>query len=426
MKAWTMYHKTILENGVRILSEQLENYRSVSLGIWVNTGSRDETESEGGISHFIEHMLFKGTKSRSSLDIAKELDAIGGLSNAFTSKEYTCFHAKFLDKHFTVLAEILSDILLNSIFDPVDMDRERQVILQEISMVEDTPDDFIHVLFNRLSWLNHPLGRSVLGSIDTVSGIDRDKIVRYMKRYYRPERIMVTAAGNIAHEQLVAFFKPLFVFLEAENEEYLKTPPRIQSGVSCVHKDLEQVHICLGGEAPELGSEKRFACALLNTILGGNMSSRLFQEIREKRGLAYNVYSFLSPYIDCGLLGIYVATDPSSINQVLGLIRKEVGEVMKGGISSSDLEAAREHLIGGILIGAESTDSRMMRLAKNEHVFGRYIGYDELVAEFEKVTVDEVVAAARDIFKADCMSLATLGPTKEEDLDLSCLRFPVD
>lgn len=421
-----MYHKTVLNNGLRILSERLDNYRSVSLGIWVNVGSRDEMEDESGISHFIEHMLFKGTENRSSLDIAKELDAIGGFSNAFTGKEYTCFHAKFLDKHFPILADILADILLNSVFEPLDMDRERQVILQEISMVEDTPDDYIHVLFSDLFWKNHPLGRSVLGSDETVSGIGRDHILQYMKRYYRPERIMVTASGNIDHEELVAFFRPLFESLESGEHDYSRNPPGTHAGISCIHKDLEQVHICLGGQAPELGSEYRFAAALLNTILGGNMSSRLFQEIREKRGLAYAVYSFLSPYIDAGLLGIYVATDPSSINQVLGLIRKEVGEVIKGGISLTDLKAAREHLVGGILLGAENTDSRMMRMAKNEAVFGRYISYDELVADLEKVTVDEVIAVACDTFKTDCISLTTLGPVKEEDLDLSCLQFPVD
>ena len=408
------------------MSERLDTYRSVSLGIWVNTGSRDESENESGISHFIEHMLFKGTASRSSLDIAKELDAIGGLSNAFTGKEYTCFHAKFLDKHFPLLADILSDILLNSVFEPLEMDRERLVILQEISMVEDTPDDYIHVLFNDLFWKNHPLGRSVLGSDETVSGIGRDDIIQYMKRYYRPERIMVTATGNIDHDELVDFFGPLFESLESGERDSGRTPPDIHAGVSCLHKDLEQVHVCLGGQAPELGSESRFAGALLNTILGGNMSSRLFQEIREKRGLAYAVYSFLSPYVDAGLLGIYVATESSSVNQVLDLIRKEVGEVRKGGISSADLKAAREHLIGGILLGAKNTDSRMMRMAKNEAVFGRYISYDELVADLEKVTVDEVVNVARETFNSDRLALMTLGPLEEADLDLSCLRFPGD
>ncbi len=408
------------------MSERLDTYRSVSLGIWVNVGSRDESEDESGISHFIEHMLFKGTESRSSLDIAKELDAIGGLSNAFTGKEYTCFHAKFLDKHFPLLADILSDILLNSVFEPLEMDRERLVILQEISMVEDTPDDYIHVLFNDLFWKNHPLGRSVLGSNETVSGTGRDDIIQYMKRYYRPEKIMVTATGNIDHDELVDFFRPLFESLEFGKRDDGRTPPDLHAGVSCLHKDLEQVHVCLGGQAPELGSESRFAGALLNTILGGNMSSRLFQEIREKRGLAYAVYSFLSPYIDAGLLGIYVATESSSVNQVLNLIRKEVGDVRKGRISSEDLKAAREHLIGGILLGAENTDARMMRMAKNEAVFGKYIGYDELVADLEKVTVDEVVDVARETFNSDRLALMTLGPLEEADLDLSCLHFPVD
>ena len=418
-----MYRKTILTNGVRILSERMDHFRSLSLGIWVGVVSRDEVEEENGISHFIEHMVFKGTRNRSSLQIAKELDAIGGLSNAFTGKEYTCFYSKVLNKDFSKLADILSDIFLNSVFDPQDMDRERQVILQEINMMEDTPEDHIHVLLNGLCWNNHPLGRCVLGTDETVSNIEEDTILNHMKRFYTPNRIVLTAAGNIDHDALVGYFQPLFEPLESRNDDPPRSIPHINAGVSCHWKDLEQVHICLGGKAPNLASDLRFASAVLNTILGGNMSSRLFQEIREKRGLAYSVYSFLSAYMDTGLFGVYVAMDPSQVNHVLEIVNTEIKKIRREQFSESDLAAAREHLIGGILLGSENTDSRMMRLAKNDYVFGRYVSYDELVARLEEVTMDDVIAVAEETFRNDEVSLVTVGNTRSEDLNLAYLQF---
>jgi predicted Zn-dependent peptidase len=418
-----MYHKTVLKNGIKIISERLEHYRSVSLGIWVNVGSRDEVEKENGISHFIEHMIFKGTRHRNSLQIAKELDAIGGLSNAFTGKEFTCFHSKVLDNHFSTLADILSDIFLNSNFDRQDMDRERQVILQEINLVEDTPDEHIHVLFNRHFWNNHPLGMSILGTEETVSAIKKKTILNYIKRFYSPERILIAAAGNIYHDDLVEYFKTVFEPLSPSKEIPHKITPQVNAGVSCHEKDLEQVHVCLGGEAPPLLSDLRFASTLFNTILGGNMSSLLFQEIREKRGLAYSVYSFISAFLDTGLLGVYVGTDPLAVNRVLEVINQEIKRIQKGELSKSDLKAAQEHLIGGILLGGESTDNRMMRLARSEYIFGRYMSYEELVKHLEKVTMDEVVAVAKESFLSDKVSLVTLGPITKEDLNLEYLQF---
>jgi len=418
-----MHRKTVLDNGIRIVTEKLDHFRSVSLGLWVSVGSRDEMEEENGISHFIEHMIFKGTGTRSSLQIAKELDAIGGLSNAFTGTEYTCFHAKVLDKHLLRLAEILSDIFLNSTFDPREMNRERQVILQEINLVEDTPDEQIHVLFNQLFWINHPLGMPILGTPKSVSNIKKESIVNYVGRFYTPKRILVAAAGNVDHDQLVRYFRPLFEHLEPSQEDPPRVAPESHAGLSCHFKELEQVHLCLGGKAPRLTSERRFAAAVLNTILGGNMSSRLFQEIREKRGLAYSVYSFLSAYLDAGLLGICLGTNPQYINRSLKVIQKEIQKIQRGGISQADLEATKEHLIGGVLLNAENTDTRMTRLAKNEAVFGKYISYEELIADLEKVTVDDVVAVAQDAFQSKDLTLATLGPIREEDLDLECLQF---
>ncbi len=418
-----MYHKTVLDNGVRILSEHLDHLRSVSLGIWVDAGSRDEDEKENGISHFIEHMVFKGTRNRSSLQIAKELDVIGGLSNAFTGKENTCFHARVLGRHFTVLGEIFSDIFLNSTFEPDDVDRERQVILQEISMVEDTPDDNIHVLFNRFFWMGHPVGMSILGTGETVSSFNRETILKYIKKFYVPERIIVAAAGDVDHQSMVSYFKPVLESLTKGTSNSKRTIPFPHAGVSVHNKSLEQVHICLGGVAPSLASEKRFASAILNTILGGNMSSRLFQEIRENRGLAYSVFSFLSVYMDTGLLGVYVGTDLRNVNPVLETIQKEIHKISKGELSESDLGAAKEHLIGGIYLASESADGRMMRIAKNEFNFERYVQYEELIASLEKVTLDEVIEITNSIFQEGKVSLATLGPLEEEGLDKSNLQF---
>jgi len=418
-----MYKKTVLTNGVRIITETLEHLKSVSLGIWVDTGSRDESREENGISHFIEHMIFKGTKRRDSLGIAKELDAIGGMSNAFTGKENTCFHAKVLGKHFLTAADILSDIFINSLFDHNEMERERQVILQEINMMQDSPDDNIHVLFNRFFWPDHPIGLAILGSAETVSSIDRETILQYIKNYYVPERVVVAAAGHVDHEEMVSYFGPLFSSLKKGDTDPQRGIPYTKGGVSVHYKDLEQVHICLGGNAPSQLDEKRFACTLFNTILGGNMSSRLFQEIRENRGLAYAVYSFVSAYTDTGLFGVYVATDAGNVNPVLETIQREIAGIIAGNLSESDLAAAKDHLTGGIYLSSENNDSRMMRLAKNEINFKRYIDYQELVDKLDHVNVDEVIDVARGIFRDGSISLTTLGPFEEEALDMGTLEY---
>jgi len=419
-----VYHKTRLKNGVRIISERLEHLRSVSLGIWVNTGSRDETFSENGVSHFIEHMSFKGTRHRNGFQIAKELDAIGGLSNAFTGKENTCFHGRVLGKHFDLLADILSDIFLNPTFHPVDMEREREVIFQEINMMEDSPDDNLHTVFNDLFWDGHPIGRPILGTGETVSAISRETILQYIQKSYVPEEIVVVAVGDVDHQKIVSYFRPLFeAAARAGGSSSRRTVPASKGGFSSHVKRLEQVHICLGGEVPSQVDDRRFACAIFNTILGGNMSSRLFQEIRENRGLAYSVYSFLSTYIDAGLLGIYAATEQRNLNRVLETIQTEIKKLCKGELTESDLTAAKEHLIGGIYLGSESVDNRMMRIAKNEFAFGRYVDYEELVSSLEQVTMDEVVEMACDTFQNGRISFAMLGPAKEEDIDRGLIQY---
>lgn len=418
-----MYHKTVLENGLKIVSERLDHLKSVSVGIWVNSGSRDEKPEQNGISHFIEHMIFKGTRNRTTLQIAKDLDRIGGMSNAFTGQENTCFHARVLGSHFCRLADILSDIFLNSTFDPMDMDRERQVILQEINMVEDTPDENVYVLFNQVFWKNHALGLPILGTQETVSAIQRENILQCVEEFYGPENVIVSAAGNIEHETLVSFFRPLFEKMERGSRRRKRWPPQPNIAVACHKKRLEQVHVSLGAEAPSLKDERRFACTVLNILLGGNMSSRLFQEIRENKGLAYSVFSFLSSYCDSGLFGVYLATDDSNVNPALETIQKEIRKIQNGDLSDADLIAAKDHLVGGIYLSSENPDSRMMRLAKNELVFDRYVGYEEVAGYFEKVTLDEVIDVAREIFRKDRIALVTLGPFDRASLDMGSLQY---
>jgi predicted Zn-dependent peptidase len=419
-----MHRKTVLENGVRIVSERLPHLRSVSLGIWVNTGSRDEAPLENGVSHFIEHMSFKGTRNRSAFQIAKDLDAIGGLSNAFTGKETTCFYGRVLDRHFPLLADILSDIFVHPTFQSEDMEREREVIFQEINMVEDTPDDYLHMLFQSLFWPDHPIGRPVLGSAETVARMDREMIREYIRKFYVPERVLVVAAGNVDHEQMVEYFRPVF---EADSDFSEDNPqrslPLTSGGVLVRQKALEQVHLCLGSEAPSQVDESRFACALMNTILGGNMSSRLFQEIRENQGLAYSVYSFFSPYADAGLFGVYAATDVRNMNSVLKITQNEIRKLSRGQLTRDDLAAAKENAIGGMYLAAESADSQMMRAAKNEFIFGRKVDYEEVVASIERVSVDHVVDMVNRVFGVDQVAFTALGPVNDEDVDQDCLVY---
>ncbi len=410
-----MFHKSVLPNGVRIISETLPHFQSVSLGIWVDVGSRDEDIDKNGVSHFIEHMIFKGTRKRTNLQIAKELDAIGGLSNAFTGKENTCFHSKVLAKHFEDLSDILTDIFLNSLFDPEEMERERMVILQEINMVEDSPEDLIHVIFNSVFWPDHPLGFPVLGTTRTVLNIKKQTITDYIKKFYTPERIIISAAGAVEHNRLVEQFRPFFEELKPGGN-YKRSKPSIASGIRCNEKDIEQVHICLGGEAPPVSDNKRFPASVLNTILGGNMSSRLFQEIREKMALAYSVYSFISAYRDAGIFGIYVASSPDNVNATLEIIKREITRIKQGDITQSDVDDAVGHLIGGLLLSCENTESIMMRIARNEFVFGEYRSIDDIIKELRNVKASDVVDIANYSFKDENIVLASLGPLKESDI----------
>ncbi len=418
------YKKSVLANGTKIISERVPHAKSVSLGVWVNAGSRDELEKERGIFHLIEHMIFKGTQRRSAMQIAKDLDAIGGFSNAFTMKEQTCFHGRVLDKHLKFLTELFSDIFIDSLFAEEDLELEKSVVIQEISMMEDSHDEYVQILSDQSFWAGEPLGMPILGTRETVSTITRNQIFDYRSRFYSPERVVIAAAGKVDHDLLVSYLKPFFEPLQERNNGSLgRLAPSVTPTASFYPRELEQVHLCLGARASSLSAKERFAEAVFNTILGGNMSSRLFQEIRERRGLAYSLYSYLSPYTDTGVIRIYVATDKASVNEVLELIGSIIRGIQRGDVSSNDIVGTKDYLTGGILLAAESSNSLMMRLAKNEFVFERYIAQEELIAELEKVTVGQVVEASRRMFSANNVSLTVLGPVDGNSIAVDPLGF---
>jgi len=406
---------------MRVVTEQISHLHSVSMGIWLNVGSRDEEENESGLTHFIEHMLFKGTQKRSALEIAKQLDAVGGMSNAFTSKENTCFHAKVLDTHLPLVVEILSDIFLQSVFDQVEVEREREVILQEINMVEDTPDEYVHILFNKNFWDGNSLGRPIFGNVQTVKSFTREMILEYLNRGYHPDRIVLTAAGNVNHQEFLELVGPAFSNIERHGHNFDRTPPRANSRVDLYPRDIEQIHLCLGTRGTSLHEKERYCCSILNVILGGSMSSRLFQEVRERRGLAYSIYSFLSSQTDTGMMGIYGAVRPDNIKETLELIRQELIRFKREPISDTELRAAKEHIKGGIYLAAENTDNRMSRLAKNEMIFNRFVTYEEIEADLERVTVEDIQALAQQIFQPEVMSLVLLGQVNGLDVDQTYL-----
>ena len=402
--------KTVLPNGVRLVSQHMPHTRSVAMGVWVNVGARDEADAESGLSHLIEHMIFKGTSRRSAFQITKEFDAIGGHTNAFTTMETTCYHAKVLDSQVDTMVDILADIFFNSVFDPGELERERPVILQEIGMVEDSPDEYIHHLAGRNFWGEHPLGRSILGTPETLAGFGSEDIRRFFCRLYQPERIVVAAAGNLPHERLVEMVAPAFAAARPGNGFPERTPPPERRLVSVHARDLEQVHICLATGGLSVTDPRRYALSLLNTLLGGNMSSRLFQEIREKRGLAYAVYSFVSAHVDTGMFGVYAAVAPGQVLETVALIASELRRAAREPVYPVELKNAIEYTRGNLLLATESADNQMVRAAQNEIHFGREIPLAAVIDTIAAVTPEDVLQLAGELFRPERMVLSLLGP----------------
>jgi predicted Zn-dependent peptidase len=414
-----MVSRSLLSNGVRVLSEAMPQMVSSTIGIWVQNGSRYETPEENGVSHFIEHLLFKGTKKRTAAQIAEEMDSVGGVLNAFTGKEYTCYYAKVLGEDLTMATDLLADIFLDSVFDPAEIDRERQVVLQEISQAEDTPDDFIHDLFTLKFWNGHPLALPIFGSVETVNRIDRELLTTFMAERYRAGRVFIAAAGKLDHRRLVDHCENLFARIPGDGRGETITPPPEHQTVLVHQKELEQAHICLGGPGLSQLNDLRYASYVLNTALGGGMSSRLFQEVRERRGRVYSIYSFMSSYADCGYFGVYAGTNPEWVDEVIEVTLEELGKVAREGITSVELTRAKSQMKGNMLLGMESTDSRMNRLARNEIYYSRDIPLAELAKRIDAVRADQVVELASSWFRPERMALVVLG-------DLGGRKLPTD
>ncbi len=411
------YQKTVLSNGIKVITEEIPFLKSVSIGIWVTTGSRDEAPSENGISHFIEHLLFKGTERRTAYEIAREIDSVGGTLNAFTGREYTCFYAKVIDKNLPLAIDLLSDIFLHSVMDEKEIEKERMVILQEIKMVEDTPDDYIHELFNQVCWGDHPLGFPIYGTSERVQSFHRDQIVRFFKENYQPNQTIICAAGNLRHQEVVDQIEASFGQIPKSNRT--KDRKRAES-ISRTHiwkRDLEQVHFCLGTKGLRYNHSRRFASYTLNTILGGGMSSRLFQEIRENRGLAYSVYSYLPAYFDTGLMVVYAGTSEESFQKVIDLILQEFVTLKTKPFKNKELETAKEQLKGNLLLSLESSDSLMTRLAKNEIYFESYLPVEAILKGIDEVKEEEVRELAKEIFNEEFFCLTVMGPVEGKDFE---------
>lgn len=416
------YRKTTLKNGIKVITEEIPYLNSVSIGVWAITGSRDEEPHENGISHFIEHLLFKGTERRTAFDIAKEIDSVGGTLNAFTGREYTCFYAKVIDKNLPLAIDLLSDIFLHPLMEPGDVEKERMVILQEIKMVEDTPDDYIHDLFNRVCWGDHPLGFPICGIAERVQSFTRDHIYQFFKRSYPPDRIIVCAAGKLRHKEVVDQVGETFGRISMSGLSKERLRPEAISTTNVRKRDLEQVHICLGTKGLQYSHSLRFAAYVLNTILGGGMSSRLFQEIRENRGLAYSVYSYLPAYVDTGLFVVYAGTSEDSYQEVIDLILKEFKRIKDNVFRNEELETAKEHLKGNLLLSLESSDSLMTRLAKNEIYFNSYLPVEQILDGLHGVREEEVHDLANEIFNDRYFCLTMLGPMDGNGSDRNLLN----
>lgn len=405
-----MFRKTVLPNGVRVVSEALPHFHSVSLGVWINTGSRDETARENGLAHFLEHMAFKGTPRRSALVLAQEIDQLGGAANAFTTKENTCFHGKVLAAELPRLLDILSDITLYPVYDPHELEKERQVILQEICNTEDTPDDHVHDLFSQCFWSDCAFGRPILGLAESVSRFSRPLLLQYRQTHYNPDRLVIAAAGHLEHDVLVDLVAEAFGHLANGSRRTPRPAIATSPGFHHYERDLEQVHVVLGGQAPAAGDDDRFVAVLLNLILGGNMSSRLFQEIRENLGLCYSIYSFLHCYSDTGLLGIAGAVSPDNLELLLATVRQELHKLQQKLVSAEELQAALDYSRASFYLSAEDSDNRMLRLAKNEINFGRYLSYEEILAHLAAVTPTQIREMAQVWLNLDTWQTVCLGP----------------
>ncbi|HTI39337.1 MAG TPA: pitrilysin family protein [Vicinamibacterales bacterium] len=417
-----MVTREVLDNGLRLITESMPHVRSVSIGVWLTRGSRHESDARSGIAHFVEHMLFKGTGTRSAEDIAQAIDSIGGQLDAFTAKEYASYYIKVLDEHLPLAVDLLSDIVLNPAFPDEEIAREKNVILEEIKMVEDTPDDLVHELFTQHFWEGHPLGRPILGSKETVESFTRATLDDYFRGVYTAPNLIVSAAGNVSHESVRDRIVSAFASVPRAAAASDDRPPRVVPQVVVRAKELEQSHVCLGTNSYPQNHDDRYVSYIMNTVLGGSMSSRLFQNVRERRGLAYAVFSGLSAYRDAGNITIYAGCSNKAVSQLVDVCVEELRSMKSAPVGDAELRRAKDHLKGSLMLSLENTASRMSHLARQEIYFDRHFGLDETLAGVERVTTDDVQRVARDLFANGSLAATVLGPSPadvtREQLDL--------
>jgi predicted Zn-dependent peptidase len=417
---------TTLPNGLLVLTESMPHLRSVSMGVWVDSGARDEAPEVNGISHFIEHMVFKGTTTRSAQQFAREVDAIGGNLDAFTGKETICFNIKVLDENVPAALELLSDLVLHPTFDPSDLAKEQGVILEEIKMDEDNPDYLVHELFTQNFWKGDALGRPILGTAKTVSSFNQQIVLDEYAKRFTPANMVFSAAGNLDHDSFVAQVAAAFSSLSASSSDKLTRtpPPRAFPHITLKNKkSLEQVQFCLAVPALPVAAPERYAAYLLNSILGGGMSSRLFQAIREDRGLAYSIYSELNPFRDTGSLAVYAGCSPENTREVLDLTLAEFARIKREPVTEEELDRARNQTKGNMVLGLESSSSRMSSLARQQMYWGKFFSLDEITAEIDRVTIDDLQQLANRLLQSDQLTLTllgNLGPLKITRTDLVC------
>ena len=405
------FRRTRLGNGLRILTEAVPHVRSVSLGIWILVGSRDETASECGISHFLEHALFKGTQDRNAFDIANSLESLGGSLDAFTYRDMTCYYARCLDEHLDVALDVLADMLQNPLLDPEDVEKEKGVVLEEIQNVQDTPEDLVHDLFAKSVWARHPVGEPILGTPETVKSLTPGRLRDYLRRQYSPDRIIITAAGCLDHDRLVDRVSDLFGKSPGERSDRPRAQPLDNGGIERHYqRDIGQTHICLGATAYAYTHPRQYDLLVANTALGGGMSSRLFQQVRERFGLAYSVYSYLESLEDTGLFVTYLACDQKSAPNSVGHVRSELSRFRQEGIAPEELDSCKAQLRGELILGLESMDARMGRIARKEAYTGRYHSPEEILSAIDGVTREGVREACWDLLDDGRMHLIQVGP----------------
>src|SRR5215467_4128716 len=407
-------HRELLPNGLLVLSEEMAHIRSISIGIWMRTGSRDEPPESNGISHFVEHMVFKGTKSRSARDIARQVDSIGGNMDAFTGKETICFNIKVLDEHLPIAMDILSDLVLNPVFNPKDIVREKGVILEEIKMDEDNPDYLVHEIFTQNFWKDHPLGKPILGTKETVRSFKQENLFGFYRERFSPNNIIISAAGNLNHAKFVDLIQQRFAGLKPVPNGYHQPAPAVTPRIITRNKkSLEQVQLCLGVPSHPISHEKRYVSYVLNTVLGGGMSSRLFQKIREEQGLVYSIYSDLNPYRDTGCLAIYAGTSLESTPKVVESVLAEFRELKSKPLPDEEVRRAKDQLKGSLMLSLESSIARMSNLARQEMYFDRFFTLDEIIRQIECVSIEELSEMSTQLFQTDKIAVTVLGNLDE-------------